>query len=592
MGRICISNRTDWFEKICKINDKYFEQSYKSINKSLSVVGYNKLNISTENFYENKGDYVICSGTLFYKEEFGEKALALLLEDAKTMSVKQLRFNLLGSYGIVLKVGNTVRVFVDETHTYFLYYYKKENDILITNTYWHIANVIGTDIDDYSLLEVGVRGCIMSCNTPCSNVKKLSATECITFDIEKNTVEVVNVSLNDYTVKFESKEEAIECLYKRINEIAAIRSKYIKKYRHFLTGGIDSRLELAIHLCRKDNVSTAYWLGKDLLTNGTIEDLEIVKKISGKYSMKSECIDVAETYRETIEQLKKEKCEKYGEHASIYAGNTKLFDYFENQKEIDAFGFGYLGETLRELSELDNSYYDGFTLQDFVKNVYCRTGLEKEMFSLNGFYSYLEDELKPLYEIAVNNGSNDKKTSMFKLFSFSRFEADCTMNNFANMFVYSMPIFGQKKIADAIFSMKYEWLKNDGVSVRLIELFKKDLLDFPIYSHHRKFIYDTKKSIMNKTWKFKILDWAKPKLKDTFLYKNIYLKHMHSYIRPQSASNEEIMKICIEMEDELSILDKTSFNINNSGEWNGVDIGTIATFYAQLKVLGLALNNN
>lgn len=584
MSKILVSNNEKWVDMLRTDFNKYFEEAIAYCEDSCRVIAYKKLNMQSQNYYRNGNDYILCTGTLIYKKHFGLEALKLLLNDANKLDVKGLRANCLGSYSIAIKIKSKIYVFVDETHTYFLYFYIKNNDFIITNTYWHIAKVTEAEINDLAMLEKGVRRCIMSNNTPFKDIYKLSAHDCLTYDINTRNIKLEKVLLNNYSIDFKNKDEAINALYASIIEISSIRSKYIKKYHHFLTGGIDSRLELAINLYNHDNISLGYWKGKDLLTNGTNEDAEIVEKIAKKYNLKYDCYDVTEDYMATIESLDKDKCKKYGELASLYSGNSKLFSIFEELNDVECVGFGYLGETMRELKELDHSYHNAYSLDEFISEIYCRTGLEKNMFKLNGFYEYLKKEMTQLINLNMDDEFHISKDMAFKLFSYSRFEADCSMNNFANLFVYSIPIFGQKKIADLIFSFKYDWLKGDYIPIKFIELMQKDILYFPIYSHHREYKYLPKKSIMSKTFKYKFLDKSKILFKNTPVYTEIYLKFAYKYIRPQTKMNSEILLECKKIIEKLSILDDSDIKLTNDHLWNSIDIGTVATFIADLKV--------
>lgn len=584
MSKILVSNNEKWVDMLRDDFNQYFQEAISYCEGSCRVIAYKKLNMQSQNYYRNGNDYILCTGTLIYKKRFGLEALKLLLNDADKVDVRDIRANCLGSYSIVIKIQTKIYVFVDETHTYFLYFYIKNNDFIITNTYWHIASVTNAKINDAAMLEKGVRRCIMSNNTPFKDIYKLSASDCLTYDIDTGNIKLEKVLLNDYSINFNNKDEAIEALFASVSEISSIRSKHIKKYHHFLTGGIDSRLELAINLYNQDKISVGYWKGKDLLTNGTNEDAKIVEEIAKKYNLEYECYDVTEDFRDIIKSLNKDKCEKYGELASLYSGNSKLFSIFEELHDVECVGFGYLGETMRELSELDNSYHNAYSLDDFISEIYCRTGLEKNMFRLNGFYDYLKKEMEQLINLNKNDKNQISKDTAFKLFSYSRFEADCCMNNFANLFVYSIPIFGQKKVADLIFSFKYDWLRGDHIPIRFIELMQKDLLNFPIYSHHREYKYLSNKSIMNKKLKYKFLDKSKSIFKNTPVYMKLYLKFAYKYIRPQSKMNSEILLECKKIIDKLSILEDGEIKLTSDDLWHSIDIGTVATFIADLKV--------
>ena len=592
MGRLLLTNNNNWRNAITKVFDIFFDKSFEAVNDNYYAASYRKLNINNVNSYSIDDRFIVCTGTIIYKQLWGETALKELLLDSESMSVKEIRENTIGSYAVVIKNSKRITAFIDETHTYFLYYHFDGVNFLISNSCWHIAHAIGVEVNDAPLLEMGVRRCIMSNQTQYKRIYKLSATECFKYDLITGEKSIEKVQLNDYKQDFSSRSEAVTYLVNAIKELSGIRSKYIKKYHHFLTGGIDSRLELAINVFNSDNIQLGYWMGQDLITNGTPEDASIVTSVGEDLGL-SHCIyDVSEEFSDALSNISVENCMKYGDYASIYAGNKKWFEIFESLSQVDAVGFGYLGESMRPLGELDEQYHENFTVDDYIKGVYCRCGLEKEMFRLEGFYEFIRNEIEPL--IILNNGNEFSlsKDIAFKLFSYSRFEADCLLNNFGNLFVYSFPILGSKKISDAIFSLNYDWLNDDYMSIRIIEELAPRLLDYPIYSHHRTFLYNKSTSTMVESFKYHLLDTMKSKFKDTFIYKTIYLKYAHKYIRPQSRNNEEIMKQCARTISNMTILDKTEINAGDLSLWKGGDMGSIATFIADLLVISINMEGS
>ena len=582
MGKLLLTNNRLWFEELRSDFENLFFENFSYREDDVFLTVYNKMNIKSENFYKYNNDFSIGIGTLIYNEKMGAEALRLMIEDSKTKSIKELRLKMLGSYAVLIKNDHGIDVFLDETHTYYLYYYTDGKSYILTNTYWHIGKVVKAEINEVQMLEQGVRRCIMSNSTPFKGVFKLSAREAIHIDLMNNSFKIITIELNDYHKSFQSGSEAVDAILREIKEISSIRSKYIDKCLHFLTGGIDSRLEAAVNIYNDDSLIFGYWMGKDLLTNGTSNDVKIVKDISQYYGIEYKLYDVCEDFKVSLASITKSKCKTFGEFAGNYVGNTKLFNIFENISDCNWCGFGYLGETMRPLSELDRSCTSDYSIKKFIQDVYCRTGLEN-IFYLEGFYEHIEDEFVNI--LNLKNNTKIDIDSAFKLFSYSRYDADSYMNNFVNMFMYSFPIFGQKRIADLIDSLQYSWLEGDFISISLMKQLNEELLLFPIYSHHREYAYDKNTSTMQKNYKYEILDRLKQLFKDTPIYKLLYLKWLHKYIRPQSATNNDICLECASQIDNISILKDVSYKIKFNGEWNGIDIGTLARFVADLKVL-------
>ena len=567
MSKMIISNYENWFSSIKKSVSPYFHENSSFCMDGFYSCVFKKLNIDNINYYVEGEDFVYSTGTIIYDGKFGIEALQKLLRDAKTQHIKELRSKMIGSFAIVYKIDSLVRCFVDEVHTFSFYYFVQKDRYVLTNSFYNIAKCVGIKLNDYALLERGVRRSTMSNITPCQGIFKLCAGEYFEVDLLTKSFGVYPIELNQYESNICTREEYINCIYESVKNISSIRSKHIHNYLHFLTGGIDSRLEFAINIFNNDSIKLGYWMGNDVITNGTASDLEITKRIAEKYDIPFECFEVSESYSSSISNIDSTLCDKYGEYASLYCGNSKWFGIFENMDNIEYIGFGYLGESLRELSDLDRSYDREYDLEKFIKEVYCRTGLEKYVFHLDGFYSNIEKELLALKK---NKSKKIDKTEAFCFFTYSRYEADCIINNFVNLFCYSFPVFGQKRVADVINALDYEWLKDDYVSLSLINRFDKKLLDFSIYSHHRKFVCHKDSLSMKKSFKYVFFDFMKKKLFNTPIYSILYLKFLHKFIRPKSISNKSIIEYSRDLSKELNVLKDSLIKMSWPENFKGI----------------------
>ena len=174
---------------------------------------YKKRKVNNENFWKYNDNYVASAGTLIYKGEMGRKALELIYNDSKKKDIKELRKNFWGTYTCVIKRNDIIKIFVDETETYALYYHNDDTQkYLVTNTYYHIAKCIKTKLIFEALLEKGIRGGIYGNVTPYKNVFRLKANEYIEINLNYNKFRICETELNDYRKEFKNKEEAIEIL--------------------------------------------------------------------------------------------------------------------------------------------------------------------------------------------------------------------------------------------------------------------------------------------------------------------------------------------------------------------------------------------
>ena len=507
MGRLILTNDKIWSKKL---QDNFVKllglNQTGNINSEEILSVFQKKNVKNENFCKIGGDYVISNGTFFYKEKINKEALEELLTDFKELllksnistCIKEIRKNIIGSYLIFIKVENIIIGFVDETAVYPCYYYNKGNYI-VTNTYYNIAECINTDINKMAILENGICSMVVGNETPFNFIYRLLENEYII--IKENKLEIKSVELNKYIYKFKDYNQAVLILKEEIEKIAKIRAKYIKKTLLFTTGGLDSRMELALHNSLNDELIVGYWSGEDIITNGTLEDLKISKQLAEKVEAEFKFFDVSYSFTDCIEELTSTELSKYGEYACIYAHNPKWLEIPEKLKEnkIDSIGFGSLNEIIRENSQIDN-LKNSITLSDLVLKVKMRSGLYNNIFRDEYLVEYIVNKLKNRFKLDTKEISLEKAVN---LFNRNRLHSNTVVNNYINLFYYDFNICGQKNIVDLIESMPYAWRKQSKLVIALTKEWNQELLKIPYFSHHKKVIYDQKKEVI-KPVKFEI----------------------------------------------------------------------------------------
>lgn len=583
MGKMLITNCDYWEEKLyTEFLNIGFKTSRRLSDREVKVDIFKKLAIDSCNFLEEQEDYVACNGTLFYKGLLGENALRALIEDSRKFSIRELRSNMIGSYAVVIKNDNKIRIFVDETYTYSIYYFNK-NRFIVSNSYMQINRCICNRVNELALMEDMIR-CEIGFESPISDIYKLSSEEYLEIDLDKSVLKLVKCELNDYKKDFSIREEVVDTLYNYLMEISKLKEHNFKKSLLFLTGGIDSRLQLSFSLKNGGKPKIAYWCGKDIITNGASQDLDISMELAKRNNLEFAYYDVSESFKEALHDIKSRR-NKYGEYSAIYAGNQKWYEIFEGLRDVDNIDFGFAGELLREIGALDIAYKTNFTISDFIKHVFDRGGIGSNLFYLEGIYDYIRQDLKKF-----NSTLSDDILSIdecAKLFSCTRFSGDSYLTNFSNMFTYSFQSCFQKKIIDTIFSIPYEWLKDSYIPISLIERIKSDLLDVPIYSHHRSFYYDKRNHIIRKALFFSIVDKLKPILVDTQIYKKLYIGFAHKYIRPKSADNNSILNSCMLMLKDSNIIKESNIELLDIEDWRKLDVAAVAVTVAGIYMMDL-----
>lgn len=152
-----------------------------------------------------------------------------------------------------------------------------------------------------------------------------------------------------------------------------------------------------------------------------------------------------------------------------------------------------------------------------IRDVYCRYDVDKNCLHSDTLYDYIEQEMKP-FTGGMNTGDITRDEA-FRLFTYSRFEADAVIDNLVNMFTYSFIIFAQKEFADANFSIPYEWREGDYFSISLTKMFCQKLLEVPYYSHHHTVVYDPATNRVRNTAEYNVKGNLKRRYANNPLYK-------------------------------------------------------------------------
>ncbi|MCF2628938.1 hypothetical protein I6E36_12705 [Fusobacterium mortiferum] len=595
MGRLILTDNDKWKNKL--------EYNFKTL-LNLKEIGkveedyylkvFQKKKVNNENFYKNENNIIVSNGTFFYKEMMNKEALEQLLTDFKQLlteadistCIKKIRKNMIGSYLIFIKIGNIMVGFVDETSMYPCYYYNK-NSYIVTNTYYNIAECIDTSINTMAVLENGICSMIVGNETPFKNIYRLLENEYIL--IKSNKLEIKNVEVNKYVYKFENYTQAVSILKKEIEKIAKIRAKYIKKTLLFTTGGLDSRMELALHNLFNDELVLGYWSGKDIITNGTVEDLNICKQLSECVKSEFKFFDVSYSFENCIEKLTDIELSKYGEYACIYAHNPKWLEIPEKIKDnkIDSIGFGALNEIIRETSQID-ILKNNITLNELVLKVKMRSGLYDNVFLDYSLIEYIANKLKNIFKLDTEKISLEKGVNFFNR---NRLHSNTIVNNYINLFYYDFNICGQKNIVDLIESIPYIWRQRSKIVISLTKEWNKNLLAVPYFSHHKKVIYDEEKGEIIPI-KFEVYkENIKKILKNTIFYELVFELYQKIKSNHQKSKKEEILKLCNNYLKNSKYISDEKINIILKEKNIGFDLAALATMIAEIKLIDLYKNN-
>ena len=469
MAKFVLCSSRDCYEKLSKNIEFNFQKSAE-INSDFGYLSiYRKLRIKTNNFISLGDDFAGGVGTFFYNNKRDVEALHDILLDFDG-NINCLRDKIIGSYCIIIKKNNIVFVFVDPASTYNVYYtINEKNEIIATTTYYHLALATkDITIDEDMFISEWLHSTLRDV-TIFKEVYKLTGDRIIKF--ENNKWRIIEIGFSTYN---------IEC-----NLAEMIRSMYaplrdFKRTGIFLTGGQDSRLSLSLLLALGLKPLICYGQGNSSNTSTKQKDLDVVKNIANSYKLPFHLMN----WNDSDESDMNTYLNKYGELYSLYCMNKNFMKEFEQIINADFICFGYFGEIYRNIETIENYNKNCFTLLEYIDDMFLLT--EKKILNKKNYKIYRNKIYTLLLQICKLNNldeNNLTKNDFQKLNTAYRQRWDTQINNYANLFMYSCPLFGDKKITDYVENISYNEKCNSKFLMKLISSFEKELLCFDFFSH-------------------------------------------------------------------------------------------------------------
>ena len=176
---------------------------------------------------------------------------------------------------------------MDECHTYALYYYIGREGVVVTNTYYHVEKVSKQEFDETVFATMLASVGLCSNRTPFKNIYRLLENEYIEYDFAIHQAIIKKCDVHTTSYSFGSMEEALKVLKDEIELQTTVLNKRVHKKFLFATGGLDSRVKLALDLFHSKEVMIGYWKGEDSITNGTLQDAKINELLASEFSLKN-----------------------------------------------------------------------------------------------------------------------------------------------------------------------------------------------------------------------------------------------------------------------------------------------------------------
>ena len=476
MGKLLICSERSDYEKI----SSYFTDFTISAEGSGTFgqyVTYQKLRLPTKNCYRDGTNFAIGVGTFLYRGEKDSEALKGVLED--WTGDLSLRSNIIGSYCIGVYKNGIFSLFVDESATYKLYYYLDQDTqrFAATTTLYHLAKGLSCTTDDIAFLGDLFLSNICG-NTGYPQIHWLTAGQVLEY---RNSV----WSLREV---FYAEEPINGNFCEYIKEKYKDISKIFSKSGTFLTGGQDSRITLSLMLVLGLKPTCYYGIGNSTVTNTKNEDLKCVRRLAEQNDLPVQLMN----WNDSDSEQKEEYLNKYGELYSMYGMSKNFFHEFEDSIESVFITFGYLGETFRAVETITSYPREEYTLSQYIDEIY-----------LTNWKPCISDQLYPAFRdliyqqylaFCTAHGLDSEhltKDNFQDLNSVYRLCWDMKMNQFANLFFYSFPLFGDRRALDYIAHVPYTERTDSKFQMKCIEAFTPSLLEIPFFSHIKPKVYNS-----------------------------------------------------------------------------------------------------
>ncbi|MCX4346339.1 MAG: hypothetical protein OSJ38_03705 [Lachnospiraceae bacterium] len=584
MAKVFISNNFDWQQSMRQEMKKV---GFKSSLMTQYVDAYHKLNFVNENAFMCGEDYVVCVGTWTYKGCNGIKGLKNIYNDlVEGNSYKEIRRKLLGCYGLITHIDGFIKVLVDETHSYTLYYGKNDDDeYVITNKYFHIQKYLQSEIDRDKYVTVATVGSTGN-QTPFRNIFRLMEDEIIEIDRRNGSFKISNIPVNSYSYEYKSIDSICDKLAELFVESGKNLSNISSNRTIFLTGGVDSRVYLSLDVYLGNHINLAYWDGKDSITNGTNGDIKVNERIATTLDLQTKVFDVAMDFKDCVNQLDDNILWKYGEDCHLYANNNRWFSIFENTNNQNGYisefiEFGCMGEAIRENGNINKTYNKNYQLRDLINLVLLRSGILHRLLEFNNLEECIFKDIAERHKGLTLDSIIDIDIAD-KIFTIKRLDADNSVSNLVNMYCYSCSPIICKPVWDFVIGIPYKYKYANHLPLSLIEKWDKRLLNIPFYTHNHFEKYDRKSNTLRRKKLHAFLSWLKPYVLDTKVYDILYKKIILSKTNKKSDINEKVREMCI----SYFTSDSKNFTVREQYYNDGYDVSALA----QMMIFDMGIN--
>ncbi len=262
-----------------------------------------------------------------------------------------------GAYCYLLRENSKISIYQDFAGCYGLYLYhdEKTNFFAISNSFFKLVEYLKEKVPltfDYDYANSFIPASLVSFaykRTLVNEIKTIDKNLIVNIDIEEKSFSYTKIDYKEKTVDLESKEALVimdTWFEKWVNIFNNVYSKTNNINLH-LSGGFDSRVNLALVLSSQidfNNINILSRIGEDSVKT---EDLQIAKKIADYYGFKlNKGLDVGKNYFDNLDDsFNLSFYYKLGFCKLMY---WKDFSYDSNVFTITGFGGGLIKQVYKK----------------------------------------------------------------------------------------------------------------------------------------------------------------------------------------------------------------------------------------------------
>ncbi|MEI3377511.1 MAG: hypothetical protein V8R08_06780 [Coriobacteriales bacterium] len=478
MAKLIIGTNRDEVEGVARGVADSFHRTAQVDGDFGSAVAFGKLGIPTQNIFCCEDGFAIGIGTYIYEGQLDSNALQKIY-DVFSGNVRELQERVIGNYALAIWKQGKLVVFVDPNAIQDLYYLIDDESALICNSLYHLGKASESPaLNSYAMIQQLFQLCVVGNESLLEGVLRLDGNHAIFFDDGLWTIDALPHL--DMAVKGDASLSAAI-----IERFSSIKDSFAMP-AVAMTGGQDSRLALSALLGAGLKPGLVYWRGNSISTNTKEQDYECVQQIAVRCGLDVEEWDATDSSRERYPMA----LAAFGEYTYLYGYNENLMRSLMETKR-DFITFGYFGEMFRNAEEIQAYERESFSIDELFDDLYLR-GSYKEIFP--GYEAYRAHIVELLADtcdrLEIDKDNLSKSDFQHINTEVYRKRADIHMANFANQFIYSFLVLGDRMLTDTTNRWGYAKRVGSRPALGTIQELTPALLEIPFYSHIRKMRVD------------------------------------------------------------------------------------------------------